>query len=44
MLTYQPSTHWSRRKEIEEEEGEVEMAKLKCIKWNTMYQSSYVDQ
>jgi len=50
MLTYQPSTHWSKRKEVEEEEegedGEEENGndKIKCIKWNKMYQSSYVDQ
>ena len=47
MLTYQPLTHWSKRKEEKEEEEEewiMKMERIKCIKWNGMYQSTNVDQ
>ena len=47
MLTYQPSTHWSKRKRRRRRKRwimEKEMERIKCIRWNKMYQSMCVDQ
>ena len=48
MLTYQPSTHWSKKRKRRRRRKrwimEKEMERIKCIRWNKMYQSMCVDQ
>ena len=47
MLTYQPLTHWSKRKRRKRRKRwimDYGMERLKCIRWNKMYQSTNFDQ